>query len=120
MVENIEMGMGIGKPKKEDALSIKRGSVKKFKLFTNTYNSSTEAPIGNCTEAPGAPISNCKEADQDHSSQSGPSGHLDARQPRQTTPKTAYDWLKSGTKLGDAPMGRDVPEKNAKERETSQ
>ena len=113
MVENIEMGMGIGKPKKEDALAIKRGSVKKFKLFTNTYNSSTEAPIGNCTEAPGAPISNCKEADQDHSSQSGPSGHRDARQPETTTSKTALGWLNQWSNLVDAPMGRGDAEKNA-------
>ena len=113
MIEKLETGMGMAKPKKEDSLSIKRGSVKKTNLFTNIYNSSTEAPIGNCTEAPGAPISNCKEADQDHSSQSGPSGHRDARQPETTTSKTALGWLKQGSNLVDAPMGRGDAEKNA-------
>ena len=101
----------------DDALAIHGGSVNIFNFSINPSDSSTEAPVGNCTEAP---IHNCKEAAQDYNSQSGPSGHLDARQPRKTTPKTAFDWLKRGTKLGDAPMGRDVPEKNAKERETSQ
>ena len=120
MVEEIEKELGKSKPKKENILVINRGSVNFNNSSTNLYDSSTEAPIGICTEAPGAPTGNCEKSDQDHSSQSGPSGHLDARQPRKTTPKTAFDWLKRGTKLGDAPMGRDVPEKNPKERKTSQ